>query len=70
MEGTLIKDVDGFREYVVEHYTSKWENAAMSEIYKQFGKPKRYPFVFVFLPCIDPSPGPFGDSPILTKIYF
>ncbi len=68
MQGTLVKDVDGFRSYVVQNYSEHWENATMSEIYKQFGKPERYPFVFVNLPCIDP--GPVGDRPILTKIYF
>ena len=70
MQGTMIKDVDAFREYVVDNYSSSWENATMSEIYKQFGKPEHYPFVFINMPCIDLDPGPFGDSPILTKVYF
>ena len=70
MNGIYISNEHDYRLYASKKYTFKWLSVLMKEIYAQFGEPERYPFIFIFVPRLDPDPGIGGDAPVLTMVYW
>jgi hypothetical protein len=68
IQGTLINSFDEYRSFISTKYTKKWLSGTISEIYEVFGKPLRYPFIFIELNR-DYEDSAY-ESTKLTKVYF
>jgi hypothetical protein len=69
LDGVLINNFTDYKNYVIKHISDHWINSIESELYEIFGKPKRYPFIFIKLRG-DPEPdwGPITKEHV--KVYY
>jgi len=68
INGKLVSSIEDFRKIVSKRYNKVWLTSTEYELYNIFGKPKKYPFIFIELPKQYEDSA--YESTKLTKIYF
>ena len=68
IKGTLINNSSEYKSYINNFYDG-WKNSSDSELYNQWGKPDKYPFVFIQM-WGDPEPDWGSTIKEHVKVYF
>ena len=49
IKGNLINSFQEYRNFIAKKHNKGWLKSEESDIYNVFGKPKKYPFIFIEL---------------------
>ena len=49
INGKLINSFEDYRNFIAIRHTKEWLKCTEIKIYHVFGKPKKYPFIFIEL---------------------
>jgi len=69
INGTLINSIEDYKKFVAKKHVKDWLTSSDTELYKVFGKPKKYPFIFIEM-IIDTEPDWGIITKDLVKVYF
>lgn len=68
INGKLVSSLEEYKKVIANRHNKVWLKSTDREVYKVFGKPKRYPFVFIEL-AKDYEDSAY-ESTELVKVYF